>query len=374
MIVKNIQVKDLNRAISIAKALLYLPGADTALTLRAKGSKLYITADTAGTKIRATIECKVEKKGECLVDMNHLSAPHLRGKELTLKKTGTKLDIRCSRSLYSLSLIEGESVPVRVPKPGKNTLQLPVSVLGQAIKNIWFSHGDDGTGDLRFVWSKGKLLAETADAFKGCTWTLPMPLWKNIKKPVRVVLKKQIADVVATSFNKDEQVYVDITDSNLRLYTDDALVSVPHVTTTNLLDVKSTIKSRLSQLQMRCGFHIDSEELSEIAYAAASVVEETAKLNSVQTFLTINGSKKEIAISAEGDIGSFSTKAKISEYKSTTKKIIKVAVLSKQLKDLVDIAAKTGKEIKLEVWSKSMVILRNVEGDFQTVCSFQQVS
>ena len=373
MIVKNIQVTDLNSSIQLARALAYIPGADTTITLEAKESKLHMLANTAGISIKNAIPATIEKPGYILVDMNHLSSIYLKDKELSLSADKEEIKIKCGKSSYKLTAIAGDPHIVKIPEPESSTVQIAISTLKKAIESIWFRQ-EEGSGDLRLIIGNGKLIAETSDNYSGAIWQMPMKGLKN--KPFRITIKKQTMSVLIDSFNSTDIVWIDVENNkpsqNLRLYTSNSLISVPIANESTLTDTHGILKSRLSQLKLKCSFQVDSKEICEAAKSASSVIEEIARTKSVQTYLTIK-KDKTLEISTEGDVGSFSTTIGLLEYKpNDNKDIHKICVLSKHLKDLVGLAAKTGKAIDVEIWGKGIILLKTTEtnSEFKATYAF----
>jgi hypothetical protein len=190
--IKDLPVKELNRTLNIAKSLLYFPGADTTLTLRAEGNKLCISADSSGVRIRSTIQADVLGEGQVLLDMTRLYGLYLKEEVVSLTQKGKdEVDLRCGRSLYSLKTIEGDFHSVNVPKPTPGAIQINTADLKTALNRVWFPHEDDGSGDVRYILGKGIFMLETSDDWKGGFYRYPVKLWRASKKPHRITLKNR---------------------------------------------------------------------------------------------------------------------------------------------------------------------------------------
>jgi len=362
MIVSKLAAKDLAKALKVARAMIYFPGADTTLTLTTVGKdKLTLMAETAGARVRSTVPCSVDKAGTVLIEMTHLSGLHLTGKTIKIEGNKHKIKIRSGRGSYQLDAAEGDAKDVAIPKDDSQ-FQVEVGILLQAINISWFGHEDaakDTSDDVRLILGKGKLILENSDRWRGVTYTKPIKPWAAIKPAVRAVMKKGVLEAILKSFDKEATVNIRVSDDTLTLYTSDSLVEHPLVDGSGLADVTGMFKSRTERSKKVASFHVKSKDMDNVATSASCVVEETEKFKSVLTSMTLKDSS--LKIQADGDIGSYKTKIPVDNVEG---KDITFHVLSKHLSDFITLAARTGEAINLELWGKRVVIVTNVGKDY----------
>ena len=371
-----LNIVELNRAIKIAKSLIYLPGANTALTLSTEKDHITICADTAGHKILAKVPAEIKKKGSILVEMLHLSALSLKGKTATFE-TGKDADsqdiihIKSGRSSYKIYQVEGDPQNFEIPvRNDEDKWQVSTATIKKALNLVWFDHEDDKE-EIRLIAKKGSLNVETTDGYRAAFVTIPMPMWTN-KKTLRIVLKKKTWEAMLAGFDK-ESVWVSSTDSTVAFHTDDSIISVPLITETLMVAVDTTMKGRIEEDSLNVSFKIKSAELAEAAKEAANVVEEIAKFKSVQTHLKINQEKKRLTIATTGDIGSYSTSVNIDEIEIKQDKNLKFCVLSRHLKEIAAVASKTSENVIVSIYSKMIIIKSDQPKDCRAVYALPQI-
>lgn len=361
--------ESLNQALKACKTLLLFQASETPLLLESGDGGMVMSATGGGALVRSFIPGTVEEEGSAVIDMNHLLSLHLTGKTTSFKSIKKQVQIKSGRGIYKIGVSTEETKPIKMPKPGDRTVEVQAAILRAAIKAIWFKHDDSGTGDIRIVFGKGQLRTETADEFRGVVYRRPMSSWTD--KPIsKAVLPKKSADAILAAFDPDDTLYLEVTTTSFRMYSDECYVAIPLVTDSDLPNVASMLKEQMAQLKKTTVFHVNSGDLSRMTKSATSVLDrkDSEKLAAAQAHLTVKGGN--FLMKTEGDIGSFQTHV---PYDSFQGKETEIVVLSKNLADLVELAKNTGEDISVEVWGEDLVMLRNVSGDYRSIYAFPQV-
>jgi len=367
----DLKKEGLDQALKACKALLLFQASDTPLLLETADDGLVLSASGGGAIVRTLVPGKVEEEGSAVIDLNHLLSLHLTGKRNSFKSVKKQIQIRSDRAFYKVGAAAEKVKPIKMPKPGNRTVEIHAALLRSAIRAIWFKHDDSGTGDIRIVFGKGQLRTETADEFRGVMYRKVMKPWKD--HPLsKAVLPKKSADAIIGAFDPDDTLYLEVTSTSFRMYSDECYVAIPLVTDSDLPNVARMLKDQMENLTKTTVFNVGADDLSKMTKSATSVLDkkDTEKLAAAQTFLTVKGGK--FIMKTEGDIGSFSTQVPYSS-DSFKGKETEFVVLSKNLADLVELAKNTGEELLVEVWGEDLVMLRNVQGDYRSIYAFPQV-
>lgn len=367
----DLKKEGLDQALKACKALLLFQATDTPLLLETADDGLVLSARGGGALVRTFVPGKIEREGSTVIDLNHLLSLHLTGKTASFKATKRQVEIRSGRGQYKVGASTETTKTIKVPKPGDNTVEVHAALLRAAIRAIWFKHDDSGTGDIRIVFGKGVLRTETADEFRGVMYRRQMSNWKNTPLS-KAVLPKKSADAILGAFDPDDTLYLEVTATSFRMYSDECYVAIPLVTDSDLPNVAGMLKEQMNQLKKTTVFHVGAADLSKMTKSATSVLDkkDTEKLAAAQTHLKVAGGK--FVMKTEGDIGSFQTQVPYSS-DSFKGKETDFVVLSKNLADLVELAKHTGEELSVEVWGEDLVMLRNVQGDYRSIYAFPQV-
>ncbi|NIT79728.1 MAG: hypothetical protein GWN58_33770 [Anaerolineae bacterium] len=367
----DLKKESLDQALKACKALLLFQATDTPLLLETTDDGLVLSATGGGAIVRTLVHGKVEAEGSAVIDLNHLLSLHLTGKTTSFKSTKKQVMIRSGRGQYKIGASTEQAKTIKMPKPGERTVEVHAALLRSAIRAIWFKHDDSGTGDIRIVFGKGQLRAETADEFRGVMYRKVMSNWKNHPMS-KAVLPKKSADAILGAFDPDDTLYLEVTSTSFRMYSDECYVAIPLVTDSDLPNVAGMLKEQMAQLKKTTVFQVGSGDLSKMTKSATSVLDkkDTEKLAAAQTHLTVKGGK--FVMKTEGDIGSFQTQVPYSS-ESFKGKEAEFVVLSKNLADLVELAKHTGTDLSVEIWGEDLVMLRNVEGDYRSIYAFPQV-
>jgi DNA polymerase III sliding clamp (beta) subunit (PCNA family) len=365
----DLKKEGLSQALKACKTLLLFQATDTPLLLEANSDGLVLSATGGGALVRTLVPGKVEEEGSAVIDLNHLMSLHLTGKTTSFKSTKKLINVRSGRGLYKVGSSVETVKPIKMPKPGDRTVEIQAAFLRAAIRAIWFKHDDSGTGDIRIVFGKGQLRTETADEFRGVMYRKPMPGWKDLPL-FKAVLPKKSADAIIGAFDPNDTLWLEVTATSFRMYSDDCYVAIPLVTDSDLPNVASMLKEQMGQLKKTTVFHVNADDLSKMTKSATSVLDkkDTEKLAAAQTFLTVKDGK--FVMKTDGDIGSFQTQVPYDSFKGKEAEFV---VLSKNLADLVELAKNSGEDISVEVWGEDLVMLRNVQGDYRSIYAFPQV-
>lgn len=369
MLAQNVPVDQIAEVLTLTKALSHL-GGEQLIALTTKKDKLILTADAAGVQIKTAIPADIKNSGTVLINIAHLQALWLKAKKVNISAEGKgKIAIKCGRSKYTINATAGEQHNIKIPTPEKDkTVQIPLASLKKAIQYTWFSHEEDGSGDLRIIIDRKKLVTETSDTIKAAICSVPMKLWKN-KNPMQAVLKKQAINAIMNSFNLDTDVWLDVTNSNIRVYTDNSLVSIPLIAATELIDVRGMVSSHFKDAKVEFSFRVASAELNDIAKAAAGIANQAAKLKNMRVSLKIDNSRSKMIIETEGDVGSFKTSMEITNFAEGKWCKNTVAVAPKHLRDLASLASKTGEYLDFDVY-KQLIVLRSTEETYESTYYF----
>lgn len=369
MIVTDLPKEGLTQALKACKTLLLFQATDTPLLLEAAGDGLVMSATGGGALVRTLVPGKVQEEGSAVIDLNHLLSLHLTGKTTSIKSLKKQVQVRSGRGVYTVGASTENVKSIKVPKPSEKTIEVQAAFLRSAIRAVWFKHDDSGTGDIRIIFGKGMLRTETADEFRGVMYRKSVPQWKE--SPLsKAVLPKKSADAIIGAFDPDDTLYLEVTNTSFRMYSDECYVAIPLVTDSELPNVAGMLKEQMEQLKKTTVFHIGTGDLSRMTKSATSVLDrkDSEKLAAAQTFLTVKGGK--FVMKTQGDIGSFQTQVGYDSFKGKETEFV---VLSKNLADLVELAKNSGEEIAIEVWGEDLVMLRNVQGDYRSVYAFPQV-
>lgn len=369
MIVTEIPKEGLTQALKACKTLLLFQATDTPLLLEAAENGLVLSATGGGAVVRTLIPGKVGEEGSAVIDLNHLMSLHLTGKTTSFKSTKKQVQIKSGRGLYTVSASTEKVKPIKMPTPSERTVEVQAALLRSAIRAIWFKHDDSGTGDIRIVFGKGQLRTETADEFRGVVYRRKVASWQD-NAVSKAVLPKKSADAIIGAFDPNDTLYLEVTATSFRMYSDECYVAIPLVTDSELPNVTGMLKEQMTQLKKTTVFHVGAGDLSKMTKSATSVLDkkDSEKLAAAQTFLTVKGGN--FVMQTRGDIGSFKTHAPYDSFQGAETEF---TVLSKNLADLVELAKNSGEEIAVEVWGEDLVMLRNVTGDYQSIYAFPQV-
>ncbi len=368
--VSGMSKEGLSRALDLCKALALFKTKDAvSLGLTSVKGGLIFSAESGGCTIRSLVEGKTEGAGSVTLDLENLIRLNLVGKTASIRLVKGKVEVHSGHATYKLTKIKGETKLPTIPKQTDATTNVQAGVLSAALKSVWFSHDDSGTGDVRVLWGKGKLRVETADEFRGVTFSKPMPIWKDLPLQ-KVVLPKKTLDAITKCFSSEDIVNLDITSSKMRLYTEDDFISVPLLTTSDLPSVGSTLRAKLDELKkstVTCS--LASGELKELTRAALTVLRDEKKYVSAHFIFEVKD--KHLHLQTEGDIGSFVSKIPVKIEEGST---ARACVLCRSVKDMSSlVAATSGDEIVVEIWKKDLVVLRNTDRDFSTTYAIVQV-
>ena len=369
MIVTSVKKEDLTQALKACKTLLLFQATDTPLLLEAAGNGLVLSTSGGGASVRSFVHGNVEEEGSTVIDLNHLTSLHLTGATTSFKSVKKQIQIRSGRGVYKIGASNGKVKSIQIPEPSKNTVEIQAALLRAAIRAVWFKHDDSGTGDIRIVFGKGQLRTETADEFRGVMYRQTVSNWKD--SPLsKAVLPKKSADAIISAFDPNDTLYLEITASSFRMYSDESFVAIPLVTDSDLPNVAGMLKDQMQNLQKTTVFQIRSGDLSKMTKSATSVLDkkDSEKLAAAQTFLTVKGGK--LTLKTEGDIGAFQTQVSYAAFEGAETELV---VLSKSMADLVELAKNSGEEIAVEIWGEDMVMLRNVQGEHRSIYAFPQI-
>lgn len=369
MHITEIKTADLKQALKACKTLLLFQAADIPLRVDVTDDGLVLSGSGGGSLVRAFVEGNVKETGHTTLDLGHVLGLHLSGKNSSIKTLKKQVELRSGRGLYKLGILAEEAKPVKTPKPTSKTVQTDVPVLRSAIKAIWFGHDDSGSGDIRLVFGKGKLRAETADEFRGVVYSKPLPTWKT--KPLcKAVLPKKSADSILSCFERDAQIWMETTETSLRLYTDETYVSIPLVSDSSLPNVATAIRDQQKSADKTTTFTLVARDLSDITKAATSVLDKSDAEKIAAAHAHLKAKDGRFTLQSSGDIGSFATQVPTGTFSGAESEI---CVLAKNLADLVDLAKNTGDDLKIEFWGEQFVMLRSVGTDYRSVYVFPQV-
>ena len=373
MHIKNLDKDDLDRALNMCKALSLFATSEVALTLaaddEAKVEGLLLCAQSGGCTVRSLLPGKIEETGTLLVDLDHLLSLKLFGSKSSFRLRDDKVEIRSGRAAYKVSQQKGKPQIVGIPKPERDTVQITAGLVSSALKTIWFKHDDSGSGDVRLGWGRGRFRMETADEFRGVVFDRAMPVWSDV--PVNMtVMPKKILEAILTCFPKEELVYIDVTKSAIRMYSDISYVSVPRVTASGLVKVSKVISEQTKRLKTcTSSMRLESRDFAELTKAAASVIQDSEKYAVARVYIVVEDGK--LGFRTDGDIGSFQTRIPVEEMKG---KNVKACVLCRALKDLANLAANASEDgVRFEVWRKELIILRNTGKNFKTTFCIPQL-
>jgi len=369
MIVTDLKKEGIAQALKACRTLLLFQSTEIPLRLETDKDGLVLSASGGGSHVRVLVPGNVEGEGSAVIDLNHLLSLHLEGKTTTIKALKKQIEIRSGRGLYKITQSASESKRVSIPKPGDKTVELQAAHLRTAVKAVWFKHDDSGTGDLRLVFGKGVLRAETADEFRGVMYRRPFKEWDKIPLS-KAILPKKSADAIISSFDPDDTLYIEVTSSSFRMYSDVAFVAIPLVTDSGLPNVASMLKEQVAQLKKTSQFQVGAGDLSRMTKAATSVIDkkDAEKLAAAHAYLV--GQESRFQLRSSGDIGSFQTQVPAESFQGEP---FKVCVLAKNLADLVELAKNTGESLSIEIWGTDLVMLRNVGGGYRSIYAFPQV-
>lgn len=347
------------RSFDVIRALLdvvdsYLPSEEKTGTVSMREMKgvLHIRSATGGCYLTAALGSEPDGSLESPVTVGRsaLRALSLHGKEARLVRKENEVLVTSARARYRLPLQE-VGRQGKAPVFESSHLTVSAALVKSVVNSVYFGHDDTGTGDVRLALGRGRISADTSDAFRGAIYVRKMDEWLEVPTTSVVLQHKQLLSTLSAF--EDLAVRIQTSDRSASFSDGHVTIYLP-VLHSQLRDTAGDLKQARAQLPVTASACVLTDDLKTAVKDALALLERKSRAPVEYAF-----EADRLRMTTHGELGSHEVRLPATEVVGAPSSFL---TSPSYVKVMAALASRCGAHCRVEVLGDRVVCF-DVRGD-----------